>query len=84
MAEIHSATSSELTRELVADVVAFIRQRESYWANQAATLYPDSGHNRKVADAAIYEVWTDAMDDLGISFAVTLASHGIGVVSDGG
>jgi hypothetical protein len=78
MTELHVATNGPLVKELVNDVIAFIRQNENYWANQAATLYSgDPETNRKVADAAIYEVWTDIMDHLQVDFATTLATHGV-------
>jgi hypothetical protein len=79
MTELHTATNGPLVKELVEDVVDFIMKNQQYWANQAATLYSgDPETNRKVADAAIYEAWTDIMDHLQTSIATTLASHGVG------
>lgn len=74
MAEAEVALNGALTRELVADVIARIRANEKYAANQAATGPVDP---HKIAEWAIYEVWTDLQDYLGNSFGVTLASYGI-------
>lgn len=76
MSAEHAATASPLVKELVADVIEFVREHEGYAVNQAAMIHP--ADSRKAAETAIYEVWTEAQDHLQIRLAVTLATHGIG------
>lgn len=69
MAELHTATGSPLVDDLVADTVAFVRERGALWLPQIRVDHRDS------ANRLLYEVWTDMQGHLQIPFAITVASH---------
>lgn len=75
MAEIHSATSGTLVRELVQAVRAEAGQWADHAVAQAAGINPTSPTD--AARFAIEHLLTDLDDHLGIALSVVLATCGI-------
>ena len=72
MTELHRATATPLTRDLVADMRAEFTQWLDLWA-------PAAGHGSYPAEhrGLALSILEEMDDHLQIRFAVTLASHGV-------
>ncbi len=75
MAEIHSATAGDLTRELVEAVRVEIGKWESIAVSQAAGIHPTDPE--AAARFAISDLTADLVDHLGIELSIVLATYGI-------
>jgi len=70
MAAIHTATSNDITEELVATVVDFIEARRAYTINQASAM-------SSPAEYALNEIEAEMRDHLQIDLAVTLSTFAV-------
>jgi hypothetical protein len=75
VAEIHSATSGDLVRELVAAVHDEIGKWQDIACTQAAGIHPND--SLAAAQFAIGDLTADLLDHLGISLSIVLASYSI-------
>jgi hypothetical protein len=82
MAEIHSATAGELTRELVEAVADEIAKWSDIACSQAAGVHPND--SEAAARFAIADLTADLRDHLGIGVSIVLATYGITARGRGG
>ena len=82
MAEIHSATAGDLTRELVEAVADEISKLADIACSQASGIHPTD--SEAAARFAIADLAADLRDHLGISLSIVLATYGITAEGRGG